>query len=375
MAVLTLGARAGVPASPRAPSERRWTLIAIALVVAISALEIVAPPEQVFLGLLVVPPLVAAAGTRPRITAWIGVLALAAALALGDRDRMFLSQDHLIRVLTVLAAGVLAVVLATVRARSEQALAATYRISQSVHTAPTLHEQLKAIHGIVSELMPARNFYIALYDAQRDLISFPYFVDEQDEPPEPKRPGKGLTEYVLRTGRALLATPDVVQDLERRGEVELIGSPSVDWLGVPLNRDGATMGVLVVQSYTEGVRYTERDKRLLQFVSTQIAMAVERKRADEALRQSEEGLRDFVDNAVFGISRSTAEGRVVPGQRRARPDARLRFRPGDERPRRGAALLAEPAKRAKAWSSGCGPPAASPASRSKRSRRTARPCR
>jgi PAS domain S-box-containing protein len=299
-----------VAATPPAPSEPRWALIAIALVVAISALELLAPPERVFLGLLVVPPLVAAAATRPRITGWIGVLALAAAFGLGVIDRIFLTQDHLIRLVTVLAAGTLAVLLAAARARSEQSLAATYRISQSVHSAPTLHEQLKAIHGIVGELMPARNFYIALYDAQREMISFPYFVDEEDEAPEPKRPGKGVTEYVLRTGRALLATPAVVQDLERRGEVELFGTPSVDWLGVPLIRDGATMGVLVVQSYTEGVRYTETDKRLLQFVSTQVAMAVGRKHADEALRHSEEGLRDFVDHAVFGISRSTADGRV-----------------------------------------------------------------
>ncbi len=261
--------------------------------------------------LLIIPPLVAAAAARPSATAWVAAFSLAAAFYLGYDDRIFLTTDHLIRVTVVLSGGILAVALAWERMRTERSLAATYRISETVHSAPTLHDQLEAIHTIVGELMPARNFYVALHDAPSDTISFPYFVDEHDPAPEPKRPGKGLTEYVLRTGRPLLATPHVVQDLERRGEVELIGSPSVDWLGVPLDRDGATIGVLVVQSYTEGVRYTGKDEALLQFVSTQVAMAVERKRAEEALRDSEQGLRDFVDHAVFGISRSTADGRVA----------------------------------------------------------------
>ena len=194
--------------------------------------------------------------------------------------------------------------------RAERIHSATQRISEAAHTAPSLEALYTAIHGIVSELMPARNFYIALYDAATGLISFPYFVDELDQAPEPKRPGRGLTEYVLRSGLPLLATPDVMQDLRRRREVELIGSDSVDWLGVPLQTDGRTIGVLVVQTYTEGVRYTETDRSILQFVSTQVAMAVERKRAEAALRASEEQYRRLVDVAPDLIA-VHSDGKIV----------------------------------------------------------------
>ncbi len=198
----------------------------------------------------------------------------------------------------------------TEQRRAARIQEATRRISEAAHTAPTLQALYAAIHAIVSELMPARNFYIALHDAADDLISFPYLVDEFDVAPPPKKPGRGLTEYVLRTGRPLLVTPEVMRDLERRGEVRLIGADSVDWLGVPLKTDGRTIGVLVVQTYTEGTRYSETDKQILQFVSTQVAMAIERKRAEAAVRASEEQYRRLVDVAPDLIA-VHSEGRIV----------------------------------------------------------------
>src|SRR6266487_164452 len=175
--------------------------------------------------------------------------------------------------------------------RAEQIQLATYRISEAAHAARTLQDLFGAIHGIVGELMPAKNFYIALYDAANDHLTFPYHVDEYDTDFPSKKPGKGLTEYVLRTGQPLLVTPEVHAELERRGEVELIGPPSIDWVGVPLKIGDRTIGVLVAQTYAPGVRYRETEKHVLQFVSTQVAMAIERKRTEEQLHDSERKYR------------------------------------------------------------------------------------
>src|SRR5438132_2733373 len=175
--------------------------------------------------------------------------------------------------------------------RAERIQLATYRISEAAHAAGSLQELFRAIHGIVGELMPAKNFYIALYDAASGMLSFPYFVDEYDSDFPSKKLGQGLTEYVLRTGQPALVTPEVHAELERRGDVELIGAPSIDWLGVPLKMGDRPIGVLVAQTYTPGVRYGETEKQILQFVSTQVAMAIERKRAEEQLQASERKYR------------------------------------------------------------------------------------
>src|SRR2546430_14473194 len=93
--------------------------------------------------------------------------------------------------------------------------------------------------------MPANNFYIALYDAESDIISFPYFVDQYDSDFPPKRPGKGLTEYVLRTGAPLLVTPEVHRELERRGDVGGGGAPPRDRPRAAPPRGGNTIRAVV----------------------------------------------------------------------------------------------------------------------------------
>jgi PAS domain S-box-containing protein len=199
----------------------------------------------------------------------------------------------------------------TEQKRAEELNGALYAIAARSQSAEDLQQFIAAIHNILGQLMNARNFYISLYDPQSQLLSFPYFVDEHDETPTSKPLGRGLTEYVLRTGEPLLATPAVFDDLVRRGEVELIGAPSVDWLGVPLKSGATCIGVLVVQSYSQNTRFCERDREILKFVSQQLAAAIEHKRYEEALRRSEARSRSLILSAAFGICRCTIGGRFL----------------------------------------------------------------
>ena len=170
------------------------------------------------------------------------------------------------------------------RDRGQAIQSALYRISEVMSTAEDMDAFYKAIHHIFSELMYARNFYIALYNHENQTLSFPYYVDEFDSPPPPTPLGRGLTEYVLRTGQAELVAPERFQQLVNVGEVEEVGAPSVDWLGVPLKSGDRAFGVLVVQSYSDAIRFGYKEKDVLTFVSQHIASAVERKQAAETIR-------------------------------------------------------------------------------------------
>jgi two-component system cell cycle sensor histidine kinase/response regulator CckA len=195
--------------------------------------------------------------------------------------------------------------------RAQILQAALYRIAEITSTAENLEGVYRVIHRIVGDLMCAENFYIALYDASNRVLTFPYFVDQIDSPPGNVPLSKGLTEYVLHTGEPLLATPEVFDRLVEQGKVESVGPASLDWLGVPLKSGSQTFGVLVVQSYSERVRFGESEKEILNFVSQHVATAIEHKRHQQSLRESEQQYRSLVQSAVYGIYRSTLDGKFL----------------------------------------------------------------
>ncbi len=188
----------------------------------------------------------------------------------------------------------------------------SYRIAEAAITLDNLSELFAAIHDSVGRLMPVRNFYIALYDEETDMLTFPYFVDAMEiEPPPPAKLGKGLTEYVLRTGKPLLASGNDFDTLIERDEIEPRGPSARDWAGVPLKIAERTIGVLAVQSYTERNRYGEEELNILQFVSNQIALAIDRVRITNALRRQVAFNRRIYDTIQDGYLLFNAAGTIL----------------------------------------------------------------
>jgi PAS domain S-box-containing protein len=188
-----------------------------------------------------------------------------------------------------------------------------YRIAEAANSEGSLKEMLRTVHETLAELMPASHFSVAIYDAATQKFDFPYCQDEHGpHAPCAEEQGKGLTDDVQRTGRPLLVPdPATFAALSASGEVNHGQLSALSWVGVPLVKSQRTIGVLAAQIYSGAARFTQPDLALLQFVSTQVAHAIERKQSVERLRASEERFRALLENTADGVAVVTADGAVL----------------------------------------------------------------
>jgi two-component system, cell cycle sensor histidine kinase and response regulator CckA len=187
------------------------------------------------------------------------------------------------------------------RKRAEQVRSVLARISEASATTDRLEDFLEAMRVCIGDLVDTHNFYVAIYNDAEDTYSFPCFADEYDEmAPTPMKLPRTLTDYVRRTGAPLLCDHDTFRRLGEAGEVELLGTDSLTWMGIPLRTTQGVLGVMAMQSYHNANLYDAQDLELLNLISGHVAMAIQRRRALDALIASEAQLRQAQKMEAIG---------------------------------------------------------------------------
>jgi PAS domain S-box-containing protein len=196
----------------------------------------------------------------------------------------------------------------TERKNSELERQVLFRIMQGVSLTDKLSDQLQLIHQAIGEVVYAKNCYVALLDEATGLLHFEFYVDEHDQVPQPQPASEGLTGLLMKKNCPLLLTDKQQRQMVAQGEVQVMGTVSASWLGIPLRAANATIGALVVKSYENSAAFSPKDVELLTSVGSQIAMTIQQKKAQDQLErtaamlsQSNRELQDFASVASHDL--------------------------------------------------------------------------
>ncbi|MCP4755253.1 MAG: PAS domain S-box protein, partial [Proteobacteria bacterium] len=174
---------------------------------------------------------------------------------------------------------------------------ALFEIASAVHHTENLPQLYETTHQILNGIMDVSNFFIAIVDTTENTLHFPYHVDTVDNDFasitnfDPRDSLTGLV--VCERKPVLLKSADLQKRKERNG---VWGPTPLVWMGVPLMIKDEVIGVVAVQSYLDADLYDEKDLRALSAIADQMALAIHRKRAEDALRESEARYRLLADS-------------------------------------------------------------------------------
>ncbi len=185
-----------------------------------------------------------------------------------------------------------------------------YNISNAVNLTKDLNDLFLSIQMELGSIFDTTNFFIAFYNKEDDTLSLPFFVDEKDSF-EAFPAKKSLTGYMIRNDSPILIKDQDIKQLVKSGEIEDVGTPSKIWLGAPLKIQDEIIGALVVQHYEDEFAYTEKDLEILQFVSSQIGLSIETKRAHDEVNIEKAYFEQLFEGSPETIVLTTNHGKLI----------------------------------------------------------------
>ena len=192
-----------------------------------------------------------------------------------------------------------------------------FQVIDALNSAASLGEFLAQVHVSLQKILSAKNCCLALYDQQSGMFDFPFYVDQFDAPPLPASFGRSCAAHVFRSGRPMLVTSELFEQLAAAGEVEQIGTPARSWLGVPLRTRSEALGVLLVQDYENENAYGQSDLTLLDSIGGLIARAIEYDKGAAALQKQQTDYEVIFHSAPLMIMYKDTNNRVLWANRAA----------------------------------------------------------
>ncbi len=176
-------------------------------------------------------------------------------------------------------------------------------IAEAAVQMPSLDVFYQTVHQLVNQVLPAKNFYISLLEERTGDLVVPYCADETHRIPQRRKPGKRLSDYVMRQRLTVFITKAELTRLQESGEVIGNYNDYDQWAGAPLiDSRGKVFGCMtlfLVQGETQPIN--QEGLEALTIIAAQVSQAIERNRMEAVLRESEERFRRAMEFSEVGL--------------------------------------------------------------------------
>ncbi|HXQ03032.1 MAG TPA: PAS domain S-box protein [Candidatus Udaeobacter sp.] len=208
------------------------------------------------------------------------------------------------------------------RKKAEQALAETarqqvalYEFSRRHQDGKTLGEIYEAALDAILTALPCDRASILLYDQQRVMrfVASRGLSKKYRKAVEGHSPWKPNAKNPQPVSVADVDLADIPKPLKSTVRSEGISAVAF----IPLVAQGKLIGKFMTYYHTPHV-FTDNDITLALNIARQLALGIDRKRAEEALRKSEERLRAIINQSNAGIANCDLTGRFLFANRKFR---------------------------------------------------------
>ena len=188
----------------------------------------------------------------------------------------------------------------TERIRAEKAQSLYYKIANMAIHSSNIESLFANIHHELNNIIEAKNFFVALVDHENKQLNFPYYIDEINPivgNTFERKLSNGIAEYAMGSDKPLFLYEKDIINLDYHGKISTKGKIPKIWLGVPLRIDNRVIGIISIQSYDQKDTFNYKDLELLDFISGQVAIAIERKQKEHKIYEQSARLKAIFESS------------------------------------------------------------------------------
>lgn len=159
--------------------------------------------------------------------------------------------------------------------RKNNELSALYHFSRTLSKLNEPGILLEDIGNMLVKFFDRENVYIALYDENNSLITYPYFYQNRKlENISPRPFGTDFTEFIIKSRKSLIINENLKESLKGL-DINILDFEAKSLIAAPIITGDKVLGVIVIQDYREENSFTAGQLDFLTTVSAQAAIALE----------------------------------------------------------------------------------------------------